>query len=79
MQKHAKALNPEITVQELKIVEDLAVTPDVKTSGIGSFTAERMESSVAWMSENGGFPAEKSPKPQDVYAPGFMPQRPVLP
>jgi NitT/TauT family transport system substrate-binding protein len=79
IQKHAKALNAAITVEELKIVEDLAATPEVKTSGIGSFTPARMETSVAWMSENGGFPPDKAPKPQDVYATGFMPERPVLP
>ena len=79
IQKHAKALNNQITVEELKIVEDLTVTPDVKQSGIGSFTPARMESSVAWMVENGGFPPEKAPKPQDVYATGFLPTTPVLP
>jgi NitT/TauT family transport system substrate-binding protein len=79
IQKHAKALNNEITIDELKIVEELTVTPDVKKNGIGSFTSARMESSVAWMAENGGFPAEKTPKPQDVYATGFMPATPVLP
>ena len=79
IQKHAKALNNQITVEELKIVEDLTVTPDVKQNGIGSFTQARMESSVAWMVENGGFPPEKAPKPQDVYATGFMPATPVLP
>ncbi len=73
IQKHAKALNNQITVEELKIVEDLAVTPEVKKNGIGSFTPARMETSVAWMVENGGFSPEKAPKPQDVYATGFMP------
>jgi len=79
IQKHAKALNNEITVDELKIVEELAVTPDVRQNGIGSFTPARMESSVAWMAGNGGFPPEKAPKPQDVYATGFLPATPVLP
>jgi hypothetical protein len=37
-----------------------------------------MESSVAWMVENGGFPKEKAPKPQDVYMTGFLPAQPVL-
>jgi NitT/TauT family transport system substrate-binding protein len=77
--KSAKALNDEITVEELKIVEDLTVTPEVKTKGIGSFTAEKMKSSVEWMVENGGFPKEKAPKAEDIYAIGFMPEKPVLP
>jgi NitT/TauT family transport system substrate-binding protein len=79
IQKHAKALNNEITVDELKIVEELTVTPEVKQSGIGSFTTARMQSSVAWMVENGGFPKEKAPKVEDVYATGFLPAKPVMP
>jgi NitT/TauT family transport system substrate-binding protein len=79
IQKHRKALDNQITVEELKIVEDLSVTPEVKANGIGSFTTSRMETSVAWMAENGGFPAAKAPKPQDVYATGFLPAKPVLP
>ena len=75
----AKALDDEITIEELKIVEDLTVTPDVKKNGIGSFTAEKMKSSVEWMAENGGFPKEKAPKPEEVYAFGFMPEKPVMP
>jgi hypothetical protein len=75
----AKALDDQITIEELKIVEDLTVTPDVKKSGLGSFTAAKMKSSVEWMAENGGFPKEKAPKPEEVYAFGFMPEKPVMP
>jgi NitT/TauT family transport system substrate-binding protein len=79
IQKYAKALKNDITVEELAIVEDLSVTPDVKKNGLGSFTPERMATSVRWMAENGGFPPEKAPKPADVYATGFLPAQPVLP
>jgi NitT/TauT family transport system substrate-binding protein len=79
IQKYAKALKNDITVEELKIVEDLTVTPEVKKNGIGSFTAARMKTSVDWMAENGGFAKEKAPKPQDVYATGFLPAKPILP
>jgi len=79
IQKHAKALKNDITVEELKIVEDLAVTPDVKKSGLGSFTVERMKTSVDWMVENGGFPKDKAPKVEDVYATGFLPSKPIMP
>jgi NitT/TauT family transport system substrate-binding protein len=79
IQKHAKALKNDITVDELKIVEDLSVTPDVKKNGLGSFTSERMKTSVNWMVENGGFPKEKAPKVEDIYATGFLPEKPILP
>jgi NitT/TauT family transport system substrate-binding protein len=79
IQKHAKALKNDITVDELKIVEDLTVTPDVRKNGLGTFTAARMKTSVDWMAENGGFPKEKAPKPQDVYQTGFLPAKPIMP
>jgi NitT/TauT family transport system substrate-binding protein len=79
IQKYAKALNKDITIEELAIVEDLTVTPEVKKAGIGSFTPERMTTSVKWMAENGGFAPEKAPKPTDVYATGFLPAKPILP
>jgi NitT/TauT family transport system substrate-binding protein len=79
VQKYNKALNNDITVEELRIVEDLSVTSDVQKNGLGSFTPERMKTSVEWMAENGGFPKEQAPKPEDVYATGFMPAKPVLP
>ncbi|MEW6453932.1 MAG: ABC transporter substrate-binding protein [Pseudomonadota bacterium] len=79
IQKYSKALKNDITVEELKIVEELTVTPETKANGLGTFTPARMKSSVDWMAENGGFPKEKTPKPEDVYATGFMPEKPVLP
>ena len=55
------------------------MTPEVKKNGLGSFTAARMKTSVDWMAENGGFPKEKAPKPQDVYLTGFLPAKPIMP
>jgi NitT/TauT family transport system substrate-binding protein len=66
IQKYSKALKNDITVEELKIVEGLTVTPEVKVSGIGSFTPARMKSSVEWMAENGGFTPVKKPNPELV-------------
>jgi NitT/TauT family transport system substrate-binding protein len=76
--KTAKALQEDITVEELKIVEELTVTPDVKQNGLGWFSPERMKSSTDWMVENGGFPKEKAPKPEEVYATGFLPEKPIM-
>ena len=67
-----------ITVEELKIVEDLTVTPDVQKNGLGWFSPEKMKSSVDWVVENGGFPKEQAPKVEDVYATGFLPDKPVM-
>jgi NitT/TauT family transport system substrate-binding protein len=75
----AKALQDDITVEELKIVEDLTVTPDVRKNGLGWFSPDKMKSSVEWVVENGGFPKENAPKLEDVYATGFLPERPIMP
>jgi NitT/TauT family transport system substrate-binding protein len=77
--KSAKALLEDITIEELKVVEDLSVTPDVKKNGLGWFSTEKMKSATEYMIENGGFPKEKGPKPQEVYATGFLPEKPILP
>jgi NitT/TauT family transport system substrate-binding protein len=79
IQKHAKALNKEITLEELQIVKDLTVTPETAANGLGTFTPERMKKSVDWMVENGGFPREKAPKPADLYVTGFLPEQPIRP
>jgi hypothetical protein len=31
------------------------------------------------MVENGGFPPEKAPKVEEVYATGFLPAKPIMP
>jgi NitT/TauT family transport system substrate-binding protein len=77
--KTAKALQENITIEELKIVEDLTVTADVRQNGLGWFSPEKMRSSTEWMVENGGFPKENAPKPEEVYATGFLPEKPIMP
>ncbi len=76
--KTAKALNPAITVAELKIVEEISVTPEIKKNGLGTFTPERMKQSVEWVVENAGFDKAKAPKPEDIYATGFLPEKPIM-
>ncbi len=77
--KTVKALDEKITIEELKIVEDLTVTPEVKKNGIGTFSPEQMKKTTQWIAENGGFPKEKAPKPEDIYVTGFLPAQPILP
>ncbi len=76
--KSAKALNAAITVDEIKIVKDMSVTPDVIKNGLGTFTPERMKQSVEWVVNNAGFDKSKAPKPEDIYATGFLPAKPIM-
>lgn len=79
IKKHYPALDSNITVEELSIVRSLAVTSDVEKDGLGTFNAAEMKSSVEWMNENGGFPQDKAPKPEDIYATGFLPNPSIMP
>lgn len=79
IKKHYPALDNNITVEELSIVRNLAVTPDVEKNGLGTFNTTEMKSSVEWMDENGGFPKDKAPKPEDIYVTGFLPKSPIMP
>jgi NitT/TauT family transport system substrate-binding protein len=76
--KSAKALNAAITVEELKIVKDMSVTPEVIKNGLGTFTPEHMKQSVEWVVQNAGFDKAKAPKPEDIYATGFLPTKPIM-
>ncbi len=79
IRKYAPALDDKITVEELGIVRNLAVTPAIEMDGLGTFNAAEMKSSVEWMDENGGFAKDKAPKPEDIYATGFLPKPPIMP
>lgn len=79
VKKYSPALDNGITVEELGIARNLTVTPEVEKDGLGTFNAAEMKSSVEWMDENGGFPKDKAPKPEDIYANGFLPTPPIMP
>jgi len=77
--KHAKALNRQITIEELAIVKNLAVTDDTKKHGLGWFSAAGMKASVAFMVNNTGMDKSKAPKAEDMYDLSFLPKTPVMP
>jgi NitT/TauT family transport system substrate-binding protein len=75
--KHVKGLDPEVVLAEIGIVNDLVLTPDTRTKGLGSIDPAIMEASVALIArsvENGSKVAAK-----DAYDSGFLPQPPVKP
>lgn len=77
--KYAKALNKEITIEELAIVKNLVVTDDTKKHGLGWFSEDGMKASVEFMVTNTGMDASKAPKPEDMYDLSFLPKEPILP
>ena len=74
--KHIKALDPDVALQEIAIVNDLVATPDTRAKGLGSIDPAAMEASVALIVKNTGAVPVAA---KDVYDSGFLPQPPIKP
>jgi NitT/TauT family transport system substrate-binding protein len=76
--KYVPSLKPDVIVDELKVVADLAVTADTKAHGLGWFDSAKMQNStdfvVKYIGVNGAAPAAS-----DVYATGFLPEPAIKP
>ncbi len=76
--KYVPSLKPNVIVAELKVVEDLAVTPDTKKNGFGWFGPEKIKSNVDFVVKYIGVKG-KPPAPTDLYATGFLPSPAIIP
>jgi len=76
--EQVKALNPQIVVEEIKILKRVAITPEVEKNGFGTVTLERMKSTVDFINKNIDIAGEKLTAEQ-IYRPGFLPTEPILP
>jgi NitT/TauT family transport system substrate-binding protein len=74
--KHIKALDPDVTLQEIAIVNDLVATPETRANGLGSIDPAAMEASVALIVRNTGGATVAA---KDVYDATFLPQPPIKP
>jgi len=76
--KYVASLKPELIVAEIKIVVDLAVTPDVKQHGFGWVDPAKMKSAVDFVGKYVGMTGTP-PAAADVYATGFLPGPAITP
>jgi NitT/TauT family transport system substrate-binding protein len=76
--KYVASLKPELIVAEIKIVGDLAVTPDVKQHGFGWVDPAKMKSAVDFVGKYVGMTGTP-PAAADVYATGFLPGPAITP
>lgn len=76
--KYVPSLKPEVTVAELGVVGDLAVTPDTKKNGFGWFDPAKMKANVDFVVKYIGVTG-KAPAPTDLYATGFLPNPAIKP
>lgn len=73
-----KALDPQIIVEEIDILRRVAITPEVQKNGLGTITLDRMKKTVDFINQNIEVPGEKLTA-EKIYAPGYLPEKPVLP
>src|SRR3954471_10656642 len=75
--KHIKGLDPDVTFQEIAIVNGLVATPEARAAGLGSIDVRQMAASVD-LSANGMGAAGKVAA-KDVYDLSALPQPPIKP
>jgi len=71
-------LKPEVSVAEIKVVANLAVTADTKKNGLGWFDPGKMQSNVDFVAKYVGV-SGPAPNASDLYASGFLPVPPIMP
>lgn len=73
-----KALNPEIIVEELRIVRRLAAVPDTEKNGYGAMSRAKMQRTVDFINNNVDVAGRKLTV-DDILRDGYLPKVPVLP
>jgi NitT/TauT family transport system substrate-binding protein len=76
--QHVKALDPQIIVEEVEILKRIAISDDVKKNGYGFISLARMKNTVDFINNNIEVPGEKL-NAEQIYAPGYLPEQPILP
>jgi NitT/TauT family transport system substrate-binding protein len=76
--QYVKALDPQIIVEEIEILKRVAITPEVQQNGLGYITLDRMKRTVDFINKNIDVPGDKLTAEQ-IFAPGYLPEKPVLP
>jgi NitT/TauT family transport system substrate-binding protein len=76
--KFVNGLNPDVAAAEIRILRNLAITPDVRAHGYGAIDAARMKHSVDFVVQNIGVEGTVPPA-GELYTVDFLPNPPILP
>ncbi|MCP3469048.1 ABC transporter substrate-binding protein [Bradyrhizobium sp. CCGUVB1N3] len=76
--QYVKALDPQIVVDEINILRRVAISDDVKKYGLGYVSPERMKTTVDFINKNIDVAGDKVTAEQ-IYVPGFLPDKPIMP
>ena len=72
-------LEKGIIVEELQILRNLVITPEVQANGFGTFTEAKMKASLDFMVNNVGTGGDPVPRVQDLYSSGYLPKAAIKP
>jgi NitT/TauT family transport system substrate-binding protein len=73
-----KTLNPSVIVEEIEVIQRLAVVADTQKNGLGWIDSSKLRRTVDFI--NGNFEVSRKRYTADeVYLSGFLPKDPVLP
>ena len=78
MVEQVKALAPEAVVAELRIVRDLAITPDVQAKGFGTIDPQKFAKGVDFLLKNVDIGGTR-PEVSALFSTDYLPATPVKP
>lgn len=70
-------LDDALTTEEIRRVLSLAVTPDTKSNGLGTFSQGLLDATYEFIESSTGI--ENLPALEDLYDDSFLPSEPVIP
>jgi NitT/TauT family transport system substrate-binding protein len=73
-----KALDPQIIVEEIRILKRLAVVPDTQAGGFGAMNRDKMRRTVDFINSNVDVQGTKL-SADDIMREGFLPKEPIKP
>ena len=76
--QYLKALDPEIIVEELKIIRRIAITPDVESRGFGTISRDKLVRTVDFITQNIAVPGTPLTADQ-IFVDGFLPRTAIRP
>src|SRR6185503_9190139 len=77
--KAVPTLEKGIIIEELQILRNLVITPEVLANGFGTFTEAKMKASLDFMVNNVGTGGDPVPRVQDLYSSGYLPKAAIKP
>lgn len=76
--QYLKALDPQIIAAELRILDQIVSTPEVKSAGFGVMSMDKLKRTVEFINANVEVQGTKL-KAEDILVPGFLPNPPIKP